>query len=220
MWVEPAVQIPVVTGLVVKVRNYTGADPAVPHGTRTVVTDQQQTDPEGVLLPGALLCDGQVYQAYGHTLSGVLQIHILPHARPTDVSLDVEPPVGAAFTYYPGRKYVVFIPGFGPASETVSGTAIINVGVSCADGKSYAQDNPVWAEPGRGGNSGRPGNEGPVSLPSKVLAPQRALPLAPGNVPRAKEPILARPANYYGLAKYTLSLGSGARRGRLCRAAL
>ena len=205
VWVEPAVQIPVVTGLVVKVRNYTGADPAVPHGTRTVVTDQRQTDPEGVLLPGALLCDGQVYQAYGHTISGVLQVHILPHARPTDVSLEVVPAVGAAFTYYPGRKYVVFIPGWDLASETVSGTAIINVGASCADGKSYIQDNPVWAEPGRGGNSGRPGNEGPVSLPSKVLAPQRALPLAPGDVPRAMEPILARPANYYGLAKYTLT---------------
>ena len=87
VWVEPAGQIPVVTWLVAKVRNYTGADPAVPDETRTVVTDHQQTDPEGVLLPGALQCDGQVYQAYGHTISGVLQVHILPHARPTDVSL-------------------------------------------------------------------------------------------------------------------------------------
>src|SRR5262249_50732869 len=129
VWVEPAAQIPVVTGLVVKVRNYTGADPTMPAETRTVVTDQQQTDPEGVLLPGALLCNGQVYQAYGHTVSGVLQVHILPHARPTDVSLEVVPTVGAAFTYYPGRKYVVFIPGLDLASGTVSGTAIINVGV-------------------------------------------------------------------------------------------
>lgn len=204
---EPAVDIPIVTGQVLRVVNYIGGPSALiaqPGATRTVVTDGHLTDPDGVLCPGALMCEGVVYQAYGHTLRNTLQIHIVPHVNPTDSSVQVEPATGAAFTYYPGRRYAAYIAGVNLEASLAGGTATAHVAVSCSDGKSYAPDDPVWGRPGRGGLGGRPGNEGLASPACKVIAVKRSVPIAPANVPAAAEPIFAKPANYYGQAKYTL----------------
>ena len=61
-----------VTGRVVNVTDFDPApergDPHAQGATRTVTLDRRLEDPDGVLLPGALLCDGMVYLAYGHTL--------------------------------------------------------------------------------------------------------------------------------------------------------
>jgi len=200
--VEPAAGAPLISGLVVKVEDYTGTQPGP---TRTVFTDQPLSDEDGVLTAGALLCEGVVYQAYSHSGRDRLKIHITPQHSPSDVSAVVEPPAGASFAYYPGRMYEVYIAGFELPVDPAKGTAYANLGVSCSDGKPYAADDPVWNQPGRGGLGSRPGNEGPVSLPSKVMVVWRETPAAPANVPAAAGSIFGSPANYYGQARYTLA---------------
>jgi hypothetical protein len=205
--VTPAIQIEPISGTVVNVRDYAEH----PHGlitrpgaTRTVVTDQSLDDEELVLTPGALLCAGMVYEAYGHTKKGSLRIHIVPPVSPTDSAVTIEPENNAVFTYYPGRKYEEFISGFNLDVESGKATAVANVAVSCSDGKTYTPDNPIWNAADRGASGNRAGNEGSLSPACKVMAVKRSLPLAPGNVPVASGPLFAKPANYYGQAKYTL----------------
>ncbi len=197
----------VINGQVANVRNYVEHPVAIvsrPGATHTVVTDQALEDNEGVLVPGALLCDGVVYQAYGHTLGNKLRIHIAPQISPTDSALLVMPTANASFTYYPGRRYETYIPDFILEVDPRKGSAVAQVAVSCSDGKSHTADNPVWRQPDRGGLGDRVGNEGPLSTASKVTAVKRSLPLAPQNVAVASEPVFAKPANYYGRAHYTL----------------
>ena len=200
----PAADIPIVTGEVVSVIDYQPNAAAQPGATRTVITNQVLADADGMLIPGALLCDGIVYRAYGHALDP-LEIHIAPYLSPTDSNLLIEPPAGAQFTYYPGKKYEALIADFTIPVDPAKGTASAHVALSCSDGNRRIADDPIWDAPGRGGLGSRPGNEGPLSNACRVMAVNRSSPAAPGNVPAADEPIFARPANFYGQAKYTLA---------------
>lgn len=208
--VEAAAAIPLVSAQVTGVAAFDAADdPAAviarAGATRTVTTDGALADADGVLLPGALLCEGVVYRAYGHTLGNTLKIHIVPAISPTDSSL-VEPPAGAPCAYYPGRRYEVRIAGLELLVPPGQATAQAHVALSTSDGAAHTADDPVWAQPGRGGLGGRPGNESALSPASQIVAVRRTQPAVVGNVPRATDaPIFARPANYYGQARYTLS---------------
>jgi hypothetical protein len=209
--VEPVQDIPLVLAEVLAVADFdTAGEPAPillqPGATRTVTLDQGLDDPEGILIPGVLLCDGLVYPAYGHTLGEGLQIHFVPVVSPADSSLLIEPAVGAACTYYPGRHYEVRIPGFELPITAGQAIAFGQIAMSTSDGQPYIADDPVWSRRGRGGLGGRAGNESVLSPVVTIQTVQRTPPAAVANVPQAPdEPIFAQPANYYGQARYTLA---------------
>ncbi|MEP7310475.1 MAG: hypothetical protein ABJA98_33645 [Acidobacteriota bacterium] len=204
--VEPAVDIPIVAGRISMIGGYDGSGLMTrPGALRTVTTDRPLRDAEGVLTPGALICEGVVYPAYGHTVGTRLKIHIVPQTSPTDATPSVAPRLNAPFSYFPGRRYEIRIEGFGVSVDPQRGTGIAHVAASCADGRSYVSDDPAWSRPERGGLGGRPGNEGAPAPACKVFAVKRSVPLAPRSVPVAAAAIFAGPADYYGRARYTLS---------------
>jgi hypothetical protein len=211
---EPVRDAPRVSGHVVVVEV---VDPATlasdtatvfarPGATRTVTLDQALQDADGALLPGALLCDGVVYLAYGHSLGDALRIHLVPAVAPAASTSLIEPAVGAACDYYPGRRYEVRVPGLDLAIARGQAGAVAHIAMSCSDGQTQVEDDPIWSRPGRGGLGGRPGNESALSPAVMIRRIRRRAPAAVANVPAAPaEPIFARPANYYGQARYTLS---------------
>ena len=206
--VIPAEEIPLVTGFIQSVSDFDPQASAViarPGASRSVDTGQVLLDEENLLTPGVLVCDGVVFAAYGHSLGNNLLVHILPQPGPAEAAHLVEPPVGAAFSYYPGRKYEVRIPGFSLPLLPGSAQSNAQVAVSCSDGKAYIADNPYWSKPGKGGLGRRAGNEGALSRAASVTRIQYTPPAAPGNVPQAGAPIFAQPADYFGQARYTLS---------------
>ncbi len=173
---------------------------------RTVTLASGLDDPEDVLLPGVLFCQGTVYPAFGHTTGSTLAVHFVPPKSSTEIGTTVEPAVGVSCTYYPGRRYEIRIPDYNLPIEPGQATAGGQIAVSCSDGKAHTDDDPVWSRPGRGGLGGRPGNESVLSPVVKVTATLRTPPAAVANVPPATDdPIFARPADYYGQARYTLS---------------
>lgn len=173
--------------------------------TRTVTVDQPLTDPDGTLVPGVLLCAGVVYPAYGHTLGGAVQIHLVPQTAAASAAV-VEPSVGAACTYFPGRRYELRVAGWALTLAQDQATIVAHVAVTASDGQPEAEDDPVWSRPGRGGLGGRPGNEGAPSIPARIEAVRRTPPASLTGVPDAPDaPIFAAPANYYGQARYTLN---------------
>lgn len=211
---EPMQDAPVVSGQVVSVAGFdeeaSEADEATviarPGATHTVVLSTGLEDPDGVLLPGVLVCEGTFYPIYGHTLGSALALHFIPPTSSTAIGSTVEPPVGASCEYFPGRRYEVRIPGYNLPIEPGQATAIAQIAMSCSDGKAHTRDDPVWTRPRRGGLGDRPGNESVLSPVVKVTATIRTKPPAVANVPAAtEEPILAKPADYYGQARYTLS---------------
>jgi hypothetical protein len=186
--VAPVVNAPRVTS---QVRRVTAFDPAAagaivarPGATRTVTLANGLNDANGTLLPGVLVSDGVVYQAFGHTLGSILKVHIVPTAAPAANTTIVEPVVGAGCTYYPGRQYELRVAGLALPIAAGEGGAIANVAMSSSDG----------------------GNESSLSTAVCVRAIRRTLPSAIANVPNAPaDPIFAAPANYYGQARYTLT---------------
>ena len=206
--VEPAVDLPFVRGVVQFIGAFNPDSRAViarPGASRTVTTDQALFDAEGALTPGAMLCAGVVYPAYGHSLGNVLQVHILPQPGPAEARTLLEPAAGAEFVYYPGRRYEVRIASYPLLLAPGEGSAMAEVAVSCSDGQAYIPDDPRWSRRGTGELGGRPGNEGRLSVAATITAVKRSPPAAPANVPAAGAPIFAKPANFYGQAGYTLS---------------
>ncbi len=199
-----------VVGLVVAVTDFDELSPPAPvmtrvGATRTVTVDQALTDPDGTLLPGVLLCEGMVYPAYGHTLGGAVQVHLVPQSTAASAAA-AEPPVGAACTYFPGRRYEVRIGGLALTIPEDRAAIVTHVAATASDGQPEAVDDPVWSRPRRGGLGGRPGNEGAPSIPARIEAVRRTPPASLSGVPDAPDdPIYAGPANYYGQARYTLS---------------
>jgi hypothetical protein len=208
--VEPVINALQVNGRVVTVRDFDASAPGAVIGrqgaTRTVTLDRRLEDPDGVLLPGALLCDGTVYLAYGHTLGSPLRIHLVPTTAPAASATPIEPAEGARCTYYAGRQYELRVEGLTLPIVDGRASAVANIAVSCSDGRPETPDLPVWARRGRGGLGGRPGNEGALSPAARIEAVRRTPPPAVAHVPAAPvEPIYAAPANYYGQARYTLT---------------
>lgn len=183
-----------------------GAEVVGPGATRTVTLDQGLSDPDGVLLPGVLVCAGRVYRTYGHGLGNSLRVHLAPIVAAADQANAVEPAVGEACTYYPGRRYEVLLAGLALPLAVDQALAIGHLAVACSDGQPDIADNPIWLRRGRGGLGDRPGNESALSRPARVQAIRRTLPAAVANVPEAPaDPIYAEPADYYGRARYTLT---------------
>ena len=208
--VAPVVDVQRVTGRVVTVADFDSesADTVIARvgATRTVTLDAGMQDPDGVLLPGALLCDGVVHLVYGHTLGRSLRIHLVPTVAPAANSTLIEPPVDAQCTYFPRRRYELRVAG--PSLPIADGqaTAVAHFAMSSSDGSVEVPDNPIWSRPGRGELGDRPGNESVLSPAARVEAVRRTPPPAVANVPDAPaEPIYAGPANYYGQARYTLT---------------
>jgi hypothetical protein len=200
---EPVQDMPVVTAGVLAVSDLTEENTGVVY--RTVTLDQSLTDPQGVLLPGALLCGGIVYPVFAHTLGDALQLQIALLPSPGNSALLIGPGPGAACIYYPGRRYEVYLPGFELEIPTGQAITQAQVAVSTSDGKAYILDDPIWSRPGRGGLGGRTGNESALSPAFTVQAVLRQQPPGLNNVPPVPdEPIYAHPANYYGQAHYTL----------------
>ena len=77
--------------------------------------------------------------------------------------------------------------------------AYAHVGVSAADGTAHTADAAKWSA---GGWGSRPGNEGRVGGPAKVVRVWRILPPAPV-VPADSERVYATPADYQGRSYYT-----------------
>ena len=212
--VEPAQATPTLTATVTAVGDYNESAHegdlntfmARAGATRTLTLSKGLQDPLGALIPGVLLCDGLVYPAYGHSLGSALQIHFVPAVAPAASTKLVEPAAGEQCTYFPGRRYEVRIPGVSLEIPPGQASASAHLAMACSDGKAYVADDPVWSRPGRGGLGGRPGNQSVLSPVVRVHAVQRAQPPAVENVPPApEEAIFAKPANYYGQARYTLA---------------
>ncbi len=177
-----------------------------PGATRTITLDQGLEDPDGMLLPGALLCDGVVYQVYGHALGPALRLHLAPMPAAASSATLVEPPVAARCTYYPGRQYELRVAGVDLSIAAGQASAVAHMALTSSDGQPETGDNPIWSRPGRGDLGQRPGNESALSLPARMEAMRRTGPAAVANIPAAPaEPIIARPANYFGQARYTLT---------------
>ena len=123
MHVEPVVETVVVHGTVTNVT--TSVDPDSGAETATITTDQS-LDKNKLLTPGALLCDGLVYQAYAHVFGDQLKIKIISPLEPTTDQTN-RPRDNDPFVYYPGQKYEVFIEGFALAVDAGKGSAIANV---------------------------------------------------------------------------------------------
>lgn len=197
--VEPAGSIPLLQGQV-------SAVTAAGGGLVEVATDAAANANED-LTPGALVVNGVAYLARAHSLDGSLSVQVLPQEIPTDPPQSppeiVQPQAGDAFAYLPGKAYQVYLPDVGLERDPSSGTAVAHLAVSTSDGKAHTPDDPRWD---RSDWPDRPGNEGDLSAPQKIVLPDRSVPPAPGNVPVATQtPIYARPADFYGQAQYTLT---------------
>ena len=209
--VAPVSEAPRVAGHVVAVADFDAASAdaaaiARQGATRTVTLDRALRDPDHVLLPGALLCDGVVYLAYGHTLGAELRIHLVPTVAPAASSTLIEPALGSECTYYTGRQYELRVANLGLPIGDGESAAVAHIAMSSSDGQADSADDPRWLRPGRGGLGGRPGNESALSSAARIEAVRRTPPPAVANVPAATdEPIVASPANYYGQARYTLT---------------
>jgi hypothetical protein len=212
--VAPVQDAPIISAGVVSIADYDEAAAETDDATvvarvgatRTVTLSAGLADPDKVLLPGVLFCEGTVYPVCGHTTGSALSLHVVPPTSSTEIGATIEPPVGVACKYYPGRQYEIRIPGYQLPIEPGHATVIAQIAMSCADGKAHTDDNPVWAQPDRGGLGSRPGNESVLSPMVKVTATLRTPPAAVANVPVAPDdPIFAKPADYYGQARYTLS---------------
>ncbi|MCC7205743.1 MAG: hypothetical protein IT323_00460 [Anaerolineae bacterium] len=195
---EPAIAAPVVSGQIVAV-----ADSSTP-GRITVTTDQALDDAAEVLTPGLLVCNGLAYAVRHHDMGGALTLELSPRPVPSDPpepeQATVQPAPGDSFTYTPGRRYTVYLPAAGFTPETGSGTTVANIGVTAADGAA--------------------GNQSAVSGPARIIAVERAILPAVADVPVAGDaPIFARPADYYGKARYTLTWSplEGAAEYAVCR---
>jgi hypothetical protein len=167
---------------------------------RIVTTGATLADPDGVLVPGALVCQGQVWEVAVHT-TGALQLTIASRTSPDGTVL--APTAGATFTYVAGIRHHIQVPATLEVADA-DATATTWLGVSASDGKSHASDDPAWSAAGRGGLGGRPGNEGPVGISARVFATHHGTPDAP-TPPTASEPVYAEPADYYGIAHYDLT---------------
>ena len=206
--VAPAIKTAAVSGRVTGVAplNAAGAVMTRTGATRTVTLTQKLSDPAGVLLPGALLCDGVVYLAYGHTLGRNLAVHIVPVTAAADASSSIEPAVGATCTYYSGRQYELLVAGISLPIAEGEAAAVAQVALSSSDGEPDVGDDPVWSRPARGGMGDRTGNESSLSASATIQAVRRTLPASVANVPGVPpDPIFASPANYYGQARHTLT---------------
>lgn len=207
--VEPYQDTPVIAATVVSIDDFDLADAgqlARPGATRTVTLDQGLADPEAALLPGVLVCEGVAYRVYGHGLGAALRLHLAPGAAPADSQATIEPGLGAACTYTPGRRYEIWLAGLQLPIAPAQALAIGHLAVASADGQPDVDDDPIWSRRGRGGLGDRPGNESALSRPARVQAIRRTLPAAVANVPAAgDDPIFAQPADYYGRARYTLT---------------
>ena len=174
--------------------------------TRIVTLNQLMPDDEGLAIPGALMSNGVLYRVFHHTQDSALHLHIAPVTNPTNFEEIIEPAAGDSCAYYPGRRYEVRIPGYELAIPEGEAQAMAHIAISCSDGKPHVGDAPIWSKPGRGGLGGRPGNEGALSRTARATAFLRTTPATVANVPTAPPaPIFAEPANYYGMARYTLS---------------
>ncbi len=202
--IEPVQDTPMITAEVTAVGDITDENGQVIF--HTVTLDRPLEDEQFVLLPGVLLCSGVPYRAFGHTLSAVLQVQVIPVPTPGDSNVLIVPAPGAACVYYPGRRYEVRVPNFELALFPGQAIALAQIALSAADGKPYIADEPVWSRPGRGGLGGRTGNESVLTPIATVQAVLRTLPAGLSSVPPVPdEPIFAQPANYYGQARYTLA---------------
>jgi hypothetical protein len=109
----------------------------------------------------------------------------------------------------PLRKYDVIIPAAGDAARIGVQLApsleqpvkYANIGVSAADDKTHAADDPKWAA-GDWGGADRFGNEGPVSAPAKIFVVRRTPPPAP-IAPPDSERVFASAADYHSQSFYT-----------------
>jgi len=198
--VEPAQATSIVRGALTDVVEVLGSS------TVHVTTDQVLDDNAGVFTPGVLISGGVVYQARAHDPSATpltltLQAQEIPSDPPSVPPAEVIPQTGAYFVYYPGQVYTVYLPGLTLSPSPAEPTAVGHIAVSTSDNLPYVPDE--WQLPP---NQDRPGNEGPVSPPRRIVAVQRTRPAAPGNVPAAgADPIFAAPADFYGQARYTLA---------------
>ncbi len=107
----------------------------------------------------------------------------------------------------PLRRYEVLLPAPGDsfrggvplATSPAEPIAYAQVGVSAADDKPHAADNPKWTA-GRWGN--RPGNEGSAGPPATIFRVHREPPPPPEPPPDA-ERVFATPADYHSRSFYT-----------------
>lgn len=206
--VVPPGSLPIFNGTVTGVDG--GTDPA------RLEIDVAVAELEPDLTPGVLISDGLVYTVAAHerdSASGTLLLDVLPRAEDGDPDpVTGEPPtrlpaIGETCAYYPGRIYTLYLENFRLQVPSGEAFAVGHLTISAADGKPHAIDDPRWAQPGRGGLGNRPGNEGPPAPARMVLLPQRQPPPPPtvARVQPGDPPIYARPADFYGIARYTLT---------------
>ena len=169
----------------------------------TVTTDATLTDPKsaeypkGRTVPGVLISDGQLFYAEKHTSGANFEITVRAIESPTGL---VRPVVGHKFMYYPGYRYTVTLSSLPLKPTSADPMAYGQVGVSTADDKQHAKDDPARTG-SKWGN--RRGNEGSVSPPHAVFAIKRDRPdKLPG--PPDSEMVYAEPADYFGHSRYTL----------------
>jgi hypothetical protein len=201
---EPVQDTPVVTAEVAAVSDSTSTDTGVV--VRSVTLDQPLDDTRGVLLPGALLCGGIVYPVFAHTLGETLKVLVALVPSPGNSTVLVGPGPGAACIYYPGRRYEVYLPGFELEIPAGQATAQAQIAMSTSDGNAYTLHEPLPPRTRRRDGEARVGNESALSPPVTVQVVLRTNPPGLSSVPPVpEEPIYARPANYYGQARYTLA---------------
>jgi hypothetical protein len=204
--VKLAEAITTVAGQVTAVEDLTDETLEQPVVGHIVTLDQPMPDDTGLAFPGALMCNGVLYRVSAHTQGATIRLEIAPVLNPTNGLELIRPVSGDTCEYFPGKQYEIRIPGFDVPVPANEATGMAHVAMSCSDGKPHADDNPLWSRPRRGQLGGRPGNEGVLSPPVRVMAVHRMEPATVANVPEAPpDPIYAKPANYYGMARFTLS---------------
>ncbi len=207
--IEPLGAIPTPSGQLTQREDH--ADDTCTVTTNTALADPQTADfPTGRTVPGVLISDGQLFFAEKHTSGANFKITVRTIENPTGT---VRPVVGHGFVYYPGYRYVVTLPGLPLTPSAAEPMAYGQIGVSTADDKQHANDDPA-----RNGTpwGNRHGNEGPVSPPQTVYAVKREPPAKPSDPPPEPEKVFAEPADYYGHSRYTVRWPRAEKDAALC----
>jgi hypothetical protein len=164
-----------------------------------LVLDRSYAESDGARLPYGIRFP--LFTDFTVPLLWQERFYVVPYDEHVTVTVD-----GAG---RPLRKYQLIIPVEGDAVRTglqlaTSLTVPVryaHVGVSAADNKQHTTDDPQWAT-GNWGGPDRFGNEGPVSVPSKIFVVRRTPPPAP-TVPADSERVFASRADYHSRSFYT-----------------
>ncbi len=171
-----------------------------------VVTDIDFSSAAAELVPGVAWSAGVTWRAKSQDMDASSLLVLVLDARTMGDDTDVVPAVGDTLRYTPGRRYTVLVTSetLAPADDYPVATGL--VGVAASDGDAAVPDDAAWASVDRGGLGGRAGNKGRVSVPCRVTATRTTAPSAPtATTASASTPVYADPADWYGMARYTLS---------------